>query len=232
MDKAKKSIIRIYTADITPLENALLFEKAYNTVSQRRREKADKMRQQNDKLLSLGAECLLIRACRDFGIDYNSQKILTDKNSKPSFEGNPLYFNLSHSEKRVMCVMSDLPVGCDTEKIHETDMRIVKRFFSDDECAAVEGCTTDEERENLFFRLWVLKESFMKCTGLGFSLPLNSFSISLGDTIRVKQSVDKSRYCFLEKEMNDGYKYGVCVKEMPDETDVEWIKTDLNFISE
>lgn len=207
------TIINIYTADVSPLEDDALFEKAYQLVSEERKKKTDRMKQKKDKMLSLGAECLLIYACRNFGIDYDNEEILQSEYSKPCFANTPLFFNLSHSESRVMCVMADTEVGCDTEKIGKADIKIAKRFFSEEEYTMLEECETEKEKKNLFYRLWVLKESFMKCTGLGFHIPLDSFSIIPGETVKIKQSVDESRYGFIESETADGYKYAVCVKE-------------------
>ncbi len=207
------TIINVYTANISPLEDDILFEKAYRLVSERRREKTDRMAQRKDKMLSLGAECLLICACRNFGVDYGNEEIVLDEYSKPTFADNPLFFNLSHSESRVMCVMADTEAGCDTEKIGRADIKIAKRFFSEEEYRMIEKCKTEEEKKDLFYRLWVLKESFMKCTGLGFHIPLDSFSVIPGEPVKIKQSVDGSRYGFTEYETADGYKYAVCVKE-------------------
>lgn len=207
------TIINIYTADVSPLEDDVLFEKAYRLVSERRREKTDRMAQRKDKMLSLGAECLLICACRSFGVNYTNEEIVLNKYSKPTFANSPLFFNLSHSENRVMCVMADTEVGCDTEKTGKADIKIAKRFFSGEEYRMIEECATEEEKKDLFYRLWVLKESFMKCTGLGFHIPLDSFSIVPGEAVKIRQSFDGSRYGFIEGETADGYKYAVCMKE-------------------
>ena len=109
--------------------------------------------------------------------------------------------NLSHSGERSMCIVSPCVCGCDVERIREVDGRIAERFFAKGE-------------EGDFFRLWTLKESFIKCTGLGFRLPLNQFTILLdGDDIRIDQSVDSSEYRFFEFSRGDGYRYACCLKD-------------------
>ena len=222
----------LYTADVTPLENSDLFRNVYWCVSEERRKKTDRLRFAKDKYLSLGVECLLLCACRDFGVDYKRQRIVADAFSKPKFADSPLHFNLSHSGQRVLCAMSALPVGCDVEKRHAVSLNIAKRFFFEDEYRAIEACQTQEEQEALFFKLWTLKESFMKCTGLGFRLPLNAFSVSaeVGE-IRVKQFVDDAHYTLSERSTDDGYQYAWCIK---DETagrrayDVQWKQMELD----
>ena len=205
--------IHVYTADITPLFGRELFSGAYCTVSAQRREKTDRLRFNKDKCLSLGAELLLLHACRMSGVEYGAERIVTDAYEKPRFESCPLEFNLSHSDGRVMCVISDLPVGCDVQKTGQTETAIARRFFHADEYAALLACKTDAERNDLFYRLWTLKESFLKCTGRGFDLPLNRFCLSMSpDGIRVEQSVDEAQYRFYENDLNDGCKYACCVR--------------------
>ena len=103
-------------------------------------------------------------------------------------------FNISHSGTKVMCAVSDHDIGCDVEQIVDIDMEIAKRFFFAEEYEALMKCTCRESRNDLFFRYWTLKESFMKATGLGFELALDSFCIMLDSAdISVRQNVDGRR---------------------------------------
>ena len=95
-------------------------------------------------------------------------------------------------------------------------MKIAKRFFHPMEYEALMQCRDAESLRKLFFRYWTLKESFMKATGLGFQLPLDSFCVILkGSGIGVEQSVDTRAYYFKELDLNDGYKYAVCSVDKP-----------------
>lgn len=205
--------ICIYTADTEPLCDAALFQDAYGAVSPERRAKTDKLRFEADKRLSLGAELLLMRACRDFGIRYEAERITENAYQKPGFASGAAEFNLSHSGTKVMCVMSEIPVGCDTEKLGNADTEIAKRFFHAEEYAALLAEKTDGVRRDLFFRLWTLKESYIKCIGRGFCLPLNEFCVSVtpaGATL--VRSVDGSGCRFFEHDPGDGYKYACCAR--------------------
>lgn len=225
----KNKEIRIYAADVTPLENPLVFEKVYSQVSEYRRKKTDRLRFEKDKMLSVGAEYLLMCACNDFGIDYGRQTVVTGEHDKPSFEGNDVCFNLSHSERRVMCVMSYLPVGCDVEKEHPIDLKIAKRYFNSDEYEALSKCP-EYKRESMFYRLWTLKESFMKCTGLGFHLPLSSFSVVQNNNgFTVSHSVDDACYILSEQCDDDGYHFAVCVRDSDEQNicnEIRWIEIE------
>ena len=218
-----------YTADISALENDVVFSKMYTLANTRRRQKIDRMRFGKDKRLSLGVEMLLMHACHDFGIDYANQQIDYDSHEKPFFADSKIHFNLSHSEQRVMCVMASNPVGCDVEKITDIDLDIARRYFFRKEFEVIEKCRTQVEKNDMFFRLWTLKESFMKCTGLGFYLPLNEFEVSIKDSgPTVRQNVDDSTYEFSEWNADDGYKYAVCMKKQNCNEETEWKKIRLD----
>ena len=205
--------VRVYTSDVSALYAKDLFDALYLSVSDTRKNKIDSMRFQKDKCLSLGVEILLMRACRDFGSEYKSLTCLTGSNGKPFFDNCALRFNLSHSGTKVMCIMSEAEAGCDCEKVQPVTRDIAGRFFTASENAALAACKDDAERQDLFYRMWTLKESFMKCTSLGFRLPLSSFSIDLVNSKPVvKNHPDAEKYSLFELEEHDGYRFAYCVK--------------------
>lgn len=222
----------IYVADVSPLENEELFNSLYSAVSEERRGKTDRMRREKDKRLSLGAEYLLMRLCRDCGIDYGKIKTFTNEYSKPDFADCRFHFNISHSGSKVMCAVSPFEVGCDTEKMCRRERDTAKRFFTDEECRIIGEYASPDEKDRAFFRLWTLKESFMKCTGFGFHLPLNAFSVDIRDNpVSVKQSVDNAKYIFSERDFTDGYAYSLCLK-LPEELAeakhvIQWEKIEI-----
>ena len=194
-------MLAAYIADVTELENPERFARLYSAASPRRRAKTDALRFPKDKRLSLGAEALLRYACGQWGTDYARAQLAEGKWGKPYFTNAALMFNLSHSGSKVMCAVSDKPVGCDTEQIAAPRLEIAKRFFTPAEyrlCLA---------REDMFYRLWTAKESYIKYTGRGLSLALDRFEVTLeGDRLHVIGSP----CTVLEHDLNDGYRYAVC----------------------
>ena len=195
-------------------------------VSDMRRNKAMSYRFMKDRCLSLGAELLLRDALCDFGIDKTEPlEFEYRKNGKPYLCGHDdIFFNLSHSGDYVMCAVSKSEVGCDIQKIDKADMKLAERFFTEREYHAIAELPTEEERTDMFYRYWTLKESFMKVTGLGMQLSLNAFEILIGNPdstvkpdadipdayITLTQSVDDRAYSFTEYSSIPGCKAAVC----------------------
>lgn len=206
--------IKIYTGDVTELEDETLYNEIYSSVSDDRRARTDRKRQIADKRRSLAAERLLMKACADFGIDYGSARFCVSESGKPGFADIPVFFNLSHSVNRAMCVMSDCQAGCDVEQIHSVNADIALRFYHPDEAALLDSCGTAEEREQLFFRLWTLKESFVKCIGTGFDMPFGSFCVfKAGEEWNVRGQNIKGNYYFSEFSNDDEYCYSWCIRK-------------------
>ena len=75
---------------------------------------------------------------------------------------------------------------------------MAERFFAPEEYDLIMSAP-ESERSDAFTRLWALKESFLKATGLGLTLPLSAFTVRVGeDGVSVRQDVDGNRYRFFE----------------------------------
>jgi len=169
---------------------------------------------------------LLRKALTDCGITLPEIRYGFETGGKPFLKGLEwFHFNISHSEDLVMVAVSENRIGCDIEKWTEIDLDIAKKFFFREEYENIAAVTASEERNELFFRYWTLKESFMKATGLGMKLPLDSFSIIIGKNggISVRQNVDTKNYDFAEIDAFPGYKCALCVAGKIGEMQVETV---------
>ena len=200
----------LYAASVAPLADAEHYAAAYAAVSPARREKTDRFRFEKDKRLCLGAELLLRHALRAGGVGEVPMVFDHGAQGKPYFNGSGVFFNLSHSGEYVVCALAPYEVGCDVEQITPIDLNIARRFFFRSEYDDIAAQTTEKARNELFFRCWTLKESFMKVTGLGMKLPLDAFEIVRGAEITVRQSVDTRQYSFAEFDKLSGYKCALC----------------------
>ena len=200
----------LYAASVAPLADSDRYAAAYAAVSPARREKTDRFRFEKDRRLSLGAELLLRHALHSEGLGEVPMAFTYGTQGKPYFNGSGVSFNLSHSGEYVVCALAPYEVGCDVEQITPIDLNIARRFFFRSEYDDIAAQTTEAARNELFFRYWTLKESFMKVTGLGMKLPLDAFEIVRGAEITVRQSVDYRQYSFAEFDALSGYKCALC----------------------
>ena len=97
---------------------------------------------------------------------------------KPVLEGREdLHFSLTHCDGLAACLVAPAVCGVDAEAIRPLRARVLRRAFSPDEQAQVLGSPCPDEA---FFRLWTLKESYLKATGTGLSFPLARVPVALG----------------------------------------------------
>lgn len=201
--------------DVTPLiADPALFASWYAKMPAWRRRSIDKMKHSSGKCLSLGVGILLHKALQDMGIKEDPDEVEFNEHGKPYYPNLPgVHFSLSHSGERAMCVVADNEVGCDVEKIKNKNCDIAERFFAGDENALLKSIADETAQKEMFFRLWTLKESFIKCIGTGLATPLDAFSIvPEQDKITLNQSINNCQYRFVEIELDDGYRYSACLK--------------------
>lgn len=207
---------RVYYINLNKLNKTFPYEELYNKASSYRKEKVDSLKFYKDKCLSLSVDYIFRCALKDIGIDYNSIVIQLDDNNKPFIKNaNNLFFNLSHSNKIGMCIISDKEVGCDVEKISDDFLDIAKTYFNKNEINLIEQQKTYKNKQELFFRLWTLKESYTKALGIGLNLDLNKFQISFNkENIEVSSSTNNdTEFYFEEIDLeNKNYKCAICSK--------------------
>ncbi len=175
---------KLYSMNVSVYQDDALFRESFRLLSETRKQKVDAFRFRKDKNLCLGAGVLLDRALQVYGLSERVMEYGETGNKKPVFLNAPeIHFNISHSGEMVILVVSDAPVGCDIEQIGTADLRISRRFFTENEHALLAACRSDGERNDLFFRMWTIKESYMKYTGEGMRLPLSEFAIDFSGEV-------------------------------------------------
>ncbi|MBN4075661.1 MAG: hypothetical protein COA71_09705 [SAR86 cluster bacterium] len=98
-----------------------------------------------------------------------------------SFEKSlPISFNLSHTNGlSVLAVSQGNDLGVDAEYLtRKVDiMKLADRYFSKQEYSELEALDVRAFDER-FFKLWTLKEAYIKACGMGLAIPLRDFSFS------------------------------------------------------
>ena len=178
-------------------------KRAYSLVSKNRKDKIDFYRFDKDKKLSCGVYLLLKKLLS--GENIANPIFKTGKFGKAYISNHEnIHFNLSHSNKMILCAISDKEVGVDVEYVDaEIDLNIAKHYFFNKEYDSI---MKSDNPANEFFKYWVLKESYMKYTGLGMNLKLNSFEIVIGDKIKLKNDNKNLKFNLFNIE---DYKIGI-----------------------
>jgi 4'-phosphopantetheinyl transferase len=100
----------------------------------------------------------------------------------PPFPEKPfLRFNLTHSAGMAMVAVAlEREVGVDVERVRpiEDIGSLVKRYFAPGEQSTWRGLPVGEQLA-AFFRCWTRKEAYLKARGVGLSLGLDQFEVSL-----------------------------------------------------
>jgi 4'-phosphopantetheinyl transferase len=108
-------------------------------------------------------------------------KFSVNEYGKPFLPEHDLGFNLSHSgEYALIAVTRGRNIGVDVEQIR-ADVEIEKlasRYFSPREVSELMALPP-ERRIIAFYNCWTRKEAYIKAQGMGLSLPLDSFDVSL-----------------------------------------------------
>lgn len=165
---------KVFIDDISSIKNKEDFSEILETLPSLRKNKVLSHKFDSDRLLSLLAGKLLHDGLKEFGLENYDQKVVLEENGKPYIPGNPVYFSISHSGTKAMVVISDSEVGCDIQIIKSEDTSLATRFFTESECREI----LNSDNESLtFYKMWTLKESFMKLTGKGLSLGLKNIHV-------------------------------------------------------
>lgn len=183
---------RIYVMNVMPLLDISMREEALDFMEEERRRHLSALKPELSKAQSVGAGLLLAYAVNMAGErgpvifeDSSYEEVLLSdvlsalKNAVPqrrnnfkierTFIGKPyfsncdhLYFNLSHSGEYAACVLADHEVGVDIQKVQGAAAvrRIAPRILHAGEAAY-------REEESMLYRIWTVKEAYVKATGEG-----------------------------------------------------------------
>mgnify|MGYP003391246339 FL=1 len=186
-------MVYLYAADVSglldPWENPELLE----GLPLERQEKIQKCQQEDKRKQSFGAGLLIKHALETHGV-----------------QAEEMISNMSHSGTLVICALSEKAVGCDTECLKEAPGRVSERFFCESEKVYLnqfQGKAYDRQ----FFRLWTIKESYMKMTREGMKLPFHQFEVNLGERITIIRD-GKVQLCYIKEYDVADYLVTVCAE--------------------
>ena len=118
----------------------------------------------------------------------------------PGFE-----FSLSHSGDRVICAVSDTPVGADLELPRPMRPGFAARFCTPEEQVLL------DRHPAWFCDLWMCKEAVMKCSGFGLSLSPRDIPLSGFPDPFLTSPVRGARYALKLAALPGDLRCAVCV---------------------
>lgn len=133
----------------------------------------------------------------DVKIGYNSF-------GKPFVQDSRIHFNLSHSGDHLVIGVSDEELGVDVETIRPINLDVAKSFCTENELSYIHHA---EDRYDRFFRVWTLKEAYVKKIGKGLYFDVKNIDLSIEDsgmiTFKINNCSSESAWFFTKKIENN-----------------------------
>lgn len=129
-----------------------------------------------------------------FSVEFEESKFRREKGGKPYYADEKYYFNISHCKDVVVVALSWRPVGVDVEQMRSVKYGTVKKCCTETEQKYVIGdnlwhdgksnvsdicIELSEEMCWRFLELWTRKESYVKFTGQGLRMEVNTIDFDV-----------------------------------------------------
>jgi 4'-phosphopantetheinyl transferase len=131
----------------------------------------------------------------------------------------PVRFNASHSEDLALfAITHGRETGIDVEHVRaDVDyLELADSYFSPTERAELRSLPRWQQRA-AFYAGWTRKEAYLKARGVGLSLPLDSFSVTLGPDqpplLLSARDDDPRRWRLIDLSVADGYRAALIVEQ-------------------
>ena len=165
-------------------------------VSDKQKEKALGYKNEIDQIRSLASSYLIN--------SLSNEPLLFNDTGKPFFKDGP-YFNVSHSGKYIVMVVSTKEIGIDIEENIEKNLTPLIRIFNEAEAKLLKEHTD-------FYYLWCAKESLIKCIGSSISkvkeipsLPLNGLKTYKGKDYQCQTFIFDKHIVSITRESNEQF---------------------------
>ncbi len=173
-------MLHLYCCDVSKLTDEE-FLRMYQNSDSERQKKADRLKQESSKKLTIAAGMLArIGIAQKLNIAPKNISIQNHESGKPYAEGLDIHFSLSHSGNLAVCAVCDKPVGIDVELQKEANFSVAKRCFTKAEQEYVFSAKAKSQQR--FFEIWTKKEAYVKMLGTGLQ-DFRKFNVIENDNI-------------------------------------------------
>lgn len=140
----------------------------------------------------------------------------TNEHGKPLLKNDPsFFFNIAHNRNYFLFICGPKACGVDVEQQKQIPLEryFLEDIFHTDELACIERSPV---REDAFFKLWVLKEAYLKRLGTGIQEKLHTISIfrkndqgkqclpDHNSEIQIVFKLSHNQWCGLSLEADEG----------------------------
>lgn len=215
--------VHLWYVPTTTFSDAELANLQASVLSEEERERTNRFAFAKDRRSYITAHWLLRHVLSAYvPVRPESWEFARTPHGKPflseSSEHQGIFFNLSHTAGMVVTAVTCLgQVGVDVETVRPRDhLNLARRYFAPLEISQLESLAA-EEQPHSFFRLWTLKEAYIKARGLGLAMDLASFGFPdvLGEDIRIEfadgMEETPSDWSFFRHEPDPLHKIAVAV---------------------
>lgn len=205
-------MLRLFAINNTAFNDDGLFKKYLALADGERRQKVNALVPREKKNASLAAGAILPLALKRCGI-CGEISVERSRYGKPRLiSPQGVFFNLSHSGEWTVAAVSDSEVGVDIQQVGTANMRLAQRFFTDAEYRQI--AEAGGNAADCFYRLWTVKEAYLKALGTGLNRPLNSFAVRLKDGgAEVEDGGSGAEWFVSEYECFKGYRIACVAKQ-------------------
>ena len=205
-------MVKLFVADISNLPDPLSTPELLDKLPEERQQRIHHMKQENSRKQSMGVGLLLQKVLALYHMQ--DSQVFVGEHGKPMIDG--LEFSLSHSGNLVLCAVSDEPVGCDVEEIRKAPKGVAERCFSESEQAYL-SCFSGEEYDKVFFKLWTMKESYVKMTGEGLGVTLGEYEVAIDRRVHEGSAQvlrnEEIQGCHMDSVELQGHIISICAEE-------------------
>lgn len=150
-------------------------------------------------------------------IDYGELKFSRNEKGRPmvdNFDKFNISFNVSHQGDYTVLAgeLHNMHLGIDIVKLEYTGgkplhefFRIMTQNFSTHEWKQIYSSTDEKEQLSTFYRLWSLKESYVKAIGVGITVRLDEISFKLSSPLSKACYVNDTKLFLRGQELTDWY---------------------------
>lgn len=175
-------MIQLITVRIPQYRDPVLFRHLLSTLPIALHTRITRFHFEIDQWRSLCGYCALQKELQTHGFD-TLPPLTYSSFGRPYFPDYPqIQFSISHSGDWVLMALAPHLIGVDVEGLRAIDYSIMSRFFASAEAEWVASAESPCVKNERFFMVWSMKESYIKAIGKGIYQSLDTFAILPDET--------------------------------------------------